>query len=243
MSLVELMCALAFLVLLSGAVSGFFFQMSRQRERLAAVSAGQRDTALLTDRLETALMHAVAVGPGGEAGVRGDAASLSVVTRAVWPMLAGAAGLDDTCEVGLRLDEVRGRCVMTVTPLGAGGEAVEQPVLSGVERMRFRYSDGRRWSASFDSLEAGGLPVGVEVSVWLRRGGETGDGDEPSDRTGAEAFELGPGAPLNPALFGEDWEFGSASVPEEEESWTPREPDLVRMVTIPDAPDWRERGP
>lgn len=233
MTLMEVMCALGILVVLSAGIMVFFVQMSARRDRLVELAARERDASLVFDRLESALMHAVAVGPDGGAGVEGDEASVTVVSRTVAPALSGEAALDDAVTLTLEFDESRGACVLGLAPAGGSGPA--QPVLAGLERMRIRYSDGRRWSDSYDSLTAGGLPVAVEVSLWFG----SGAGDEEDD--GAMAGGFGPG-PVR-GVEGAATELVPDLPPgEEEEVWTPREPDHVRVIGVPDAPDWKERG-
>ncbi|MCC7388219.1 MAG: prepilin-type N-terminal cleavage/methylation domain-containing protein [Phycisphaerales bacterium] len=236
MTLLEVMFALAILAVLSVGVGAFYFEMNTRRDRLVLMATQQRDVSLYFDRLEGALLSALAVAPDGSAGVRGDATSLSVATRAVQPSFEDNAALDDGCVMTFAFDEPGRRCTQSVA---AGGQSISEPVLSSVERLRYRYSDGRRWSQSFDSASAGGLPVAVEVSVWLASG-------QPSTPEGPPAAPgpTEPGGPDGASFEEPEDELGPLDIPTpepEEAVWTPREPDHVRVIGIPDAPDWQER--
>lgn len=115
--------------------------------------------------------------------------------------------------------------------------APERETITPIERVRFRYFDGSTWQESFDSLSANRLPVAVEVSLWLfplpkspaELAAEALETEsEMKDRQGVpEALrEFGAGEDDEPVV---DEEFGV----DEEDNIPP--PDVVRIVTIPDA--------
>lgn len=233
MTLIEVLAALAILVVLSAGVVGFFFSVTARRDELARLAAQQRDTAAMLDRLEGALMLAVASAPDGSAGVRGDETSITVAMRSTMPTFDGASSIADASVLELRFQEDRARCDCVLTPLGGDAGAQREPVLEHVERMRFRYLRGRGWESSFDSLRAGGLPGAVEVSVWLE------------GRAGAAAPDPAPAAAAQQGeedlllADGQDSPFGPMDLPPPEPEdipWVPREPDHVRVIVIPDAP-------
>lgn len=235
MTLLEVMFALAILVVLSVGVGAFYFEMTARRDRLVLMATQQRDVSLYFDRVEGALLSALAVTTDGSAGVKGDATSLTVATRAVQPSLDEAAALDDGCVMTFEFSEASRRCTQSVV---TGEQSVSEPVLSSVERLRYRYSDGRSWTSGFDSMDQGGLPVAVEVSVWLVPSGRA----EPAGT--ADAGRVDGEALGDPSLAVMDDELGPLDIPvaePEEAVWTPREPDHVRVISIPDAPDWQER--
>jgi prepilin-type N-terminal cleavage/methylation domain-containing protein len=236
MTLLEVMFALAILAVLSVGVGAFYFEMNARRDRLVLMATQQRDVSLYFDRLEGALLSALAAAPDGSAGVRGDATSLSVATRAVQPSFEDSAALDDGCVMTFAFDEPGRRCTQSVA---AGEQSISEPVLSSVERLRYRYSDGRSWSPSFDSVAKGGLPVAVEVSVWLASGRVSAP-----EGPAASPGSMEPGAPDGASFEESDAELGPLDIPmpePEEAVWIPREPDHVRVIGIPDAPDWQER--
>lgn len=272
MTLVEVLAALALLVLLSGAVFGFFVDMVTRRDQLSALAIQQRDASFLFDQIDAALMTAVAQSPDGSAGVKGSKDKLTIVSRQVVPAMDGKAALADAHRLEVRFDERAGHIDETLNAAieGFDDKPLTETALERVERMRFRYSDGRSWSESFDSMSKGGLPVAVEVSIWFaprnattstRRGnagassaahatdatndardqGVQGD-DAPIGFDGSNGFNRqhttqgrfddGIGDGLD--------EQGDMAVP-----WTPRQPDRVRVIVIPDAPlaPWLEGTP
>lgn len=238
MTLVEVMLALAILVVLSAGVTAFFVQVSARRDRLVTIAAQQRDAAVLFGVLEAAVMHAVAVGPDGSAGFVGDQTSLSVVTRRVSPMLAGDAALADASRVAFSFDERGGLCTLSWSAAGSREESVSEPILGDVERVRLRYSNGRSWTGSYDSASSGGLPIAVEVSVWFATDSREPDSAlDPFGSAGPDDVGNTAGNDL-PGPFDER-DFG---VFDEDEEWVPREPDHIRVIGVPDAPSWEEQG-
>ncbi|MFG0243160.1 MAG: hypothetical protein ACF8R9_10285 [Phycisphaerales bacterium JB054] len=237
MSLVEVMLALAILAVLAVGVTAFFFQVSSRQQRLLDIASRQRDASMVLGRLESAVMHAVAVGPDGAAGVKGDATSLTVITRGVWPMLRGDAAVGDACALTFMFDEPGRACTLVAQSVGrmSGRSPRPEPVLGRVERVRLRYSDGRNWADSFDSVSAGGLPVAVEVSIWFEAAGRRDQEDRPPELMEQDPEDL---EPFGPEGFVEP-EF---AVEQDETGWVPREPDHVRIIGVPDAPEWKGRS-
>ncbi|MDQ7013747.1 MAG: prepilin-type N-terminal cleavage/methylation domain-containing protein [Planctomycetota bacterium] len=241
MTLIEVMLALAILVVLSVGVTAFFLQVSVRRDRLVEIAGRQRDAALLFGRLESAIMHAVTVGPDGSAGIKGSETSLAVVTRSVSPMLAGDAAVGDASVVTFEFDERSRSCTLGIEAVGAAGESersVAEPVLGRVERVRLRYSDGRRWSGSFDSVSAGGLPVAVEVSIWFASAADDTEpsdpGEPPGEMTEQEREDFARFGSLDAPGFGPEQGL-------DDNVWIPREPDCLRVFGVPDAPEWKGR--
>ncbi|MBK7406071.1 MAG: prepilin-type N-terminal cleavage/methylation domain-containing protein [Phycisphaerales bacterium] len=230
MTLIEVLAALAILVVLSAAVIGFFLSATSRRDQLVKLASQERECAVLLDRLESSLLTAVAVAPDGSAGVRGGPTSLAVTSRGVTGALPGTAALSDATSLTFEFDEASRSCICTLEVDGA--DPVREVVASAIERMRFRYSNGRAWSTDFDTLSSGGLPAAVEVSIWLEpRAGPPEGADEP---TPPETPAEGPGgAGLGPVDF---------APPGAKPEWTPREPDHVRVLVVPDAPSWKEAG-
>ncbi|MCA9298466.1 MAG: hypothetical protein KDA28_05330, partial [Phycisphaerales bacterium] len=114
-----------------------------------------------------------------------------------------------------------------------------------VERLRFRYFDGERWSDRFDSLSRSSLPVAVEVAIWFAPPGTTPPAlDEADDLTRFGALPEDDTNPGDlPDFAREDDE--SADMPdmiERMQGDVLRQPDRVRLITVPDGPvtAWRE---
>jgi hypothetical protein len=112
----------------------------------------------------------------------------------------------------------------------------EVEVSDRIERMDFRYHDGEGWQESFDSLTAGGLPMAIEVSIWLVGVGEDAAPVEAVEdgegRSVAEVFdelgESGGGGMGLPTL--EDLRRASG---DEDRVWGA--PDRLRVFAVPDA--------
>ena len=253
MTLIEVLAALAILVLLTGVIFGFFSNMVLRRDQLALLASQQRDAAMFFDRLESALMTAVAAGPDGTAGVLGSKTDLKVVSRSVMPSVSGTAALFDAQSFAFAYDARSKRVKMTV---GVGGDDVKplsETAIDHVERVRIRYSDGRSWQQSFDSLARGVLPVAVEISIWFTprqekphdtQSGVAGQGS--GMVTNGQAQGRMPGKGVGDA-FGPDDQTGMDPLGADVDDgmgqvWTPRQPDRVRVIVIPDAPSapWRE---
>jgi hypothetical protein len=54
-------------------------------------------------------------------------------------------------------------------------------IAEGVERVRFRYFDGREWLEKFDSAATGELPVAIEASLWFGEAPAASDPPEPEE--------------------------------------------------------------
>lgn len=100
---------------------------------------------------------------------------------------------------------------------------------SDLGRVRFRYHDGNGWRASFNSLEAGQLPVAIEVSVWF----EPWPGEEDAENLrAAEAQQQ-----LERETFDFEPAFDEEQYLREQEAADQPEPtpDRRRVIVIPDA--------
>jgi hypothetical protein len=242
MTLVEVLAALALLVVLSGGAMAFFFGVTARRDELALLANQRRDVASLLDRLEAALMTSLAVAPDGSAGVRGDRASITVAARAVAVAFEGQVSVADVARVGLEFDASHARCDFTLEPLVGGATKLSEPILSHVAGMRFRYLDGRDWRESFDSLKDGGLPGAVEISIWLE---PRSAAHPPALRPASQPPDLAEGPDIDAdepdRIPGE----AGFAPPPESLSVELREPDHTRVIVVPDGPDlgWRGGAP
>ena len=206
-SAVETLVAIALLLLLSGALSAFLFDVHSQRERLSSLADERLAGALIIDALEDAARTAVAQGEG----VAGGATSLTIAHR--------RAALDDPEPSPAALAGARALTLAwdeTTGVLKMNGE----PVTSRIERLSLRYHDDDGWVESFDSTSAGRLPAAIEIALWF------GDVEQPEDPTGDT---LAP----DDADFGEGFglptpdDLASLEGPRD---W--REPDRLRIVPV-----------
>lgn len=232
-TLLEVLLALTLVLVLTGAVYGFLWNLLGQRDRMHAASAQGDAAALVVERLEDDLLGSLA-GLGGTAGIAGDSLSIRVVSRGVAVPLEAperSAALGDVQGSEIVWDRfagtVRAKRWHGATP-GGSFEIIAQ----GVQRMRFRYFDERSWAASFDSAGAGRLPAAIEVAIWfgppLERPETTADAGTPTD----DARTAGAEEPAD-----DNTDLGPPPTPD-------REPDRVRVMVVPDGPSsaWRERG-
>lgn len=238
-TLFEVLIAISLMLALVGAMFGFFFDMLRSRERVLTHVRQQDAVAAAIRQLDADLTACVVGDAKSGAGVRGDAESLHILSRGVAGSLAQRGG-DDPYAFGdlqftdYRFDYENAAIEMTRGPAGRGGLSLSRHEwLDGpVYRLRFRYSDGREWRDSFDSLSEGRLPAAVEVAIWLT---------PPPD--GVDAVEESP----KPAGGQEDAASEPASKPattkprddREQPSRSPEDvpPDRTRVFLIPDAAD------
>ena len=181
-SLLEVLLALTLILALSASVYAFLFELLDRRTRIIEETDSTGGIAAVFDRVQTDLAFAVASGVAGDggaiAGVRGDAEELSILSRAV----LGPKGPDDTDHPGdlrravVRFDADSRRLLGRSGRAGSAENGDEFVLAEGVRAARFRFHNGSSWRESFDSRSAGGLPVLVELSIWL------GDPVEPDDR-------------------------------------------------------------
>lgn len=246
-TLIEVLVAIALIVVLVGTMYGFLFNLMSTR-RMALDHARQEAAAsVLIAQLEAALTTCLVGDRTSGSGVAGDARSIRVLSRGVAASYA-ARGIDDPDAFGdLQLAEYRfnpsrqrieGRRVSVGRPARSGETAAAQPfsAIEGVvRRLRFRYYDGEQWLDSFDSMQRDRLPLAVEVAVWF-----TGDtvADDGGTSEGVESDDGEGGTGILPVVDSEGEESpindsGTAISPVEDEPLI--KPDRIRVIRIPDA--------
>jgi hypothetical protein len=186
------------------------------------------------ERVESDVLSGLAGDDAAGAGVSGTATSLKLLTRGVW--LPGAkaessAGDLQASEYVWSAGVLRGRRWI------ASQSAPEFETISDhVQALRLRYYDGEKWRDSFDSLSEGALPVAIEVALWFGDAGaaqSTGQSAPASppvakSRPGSGKAESGKGSG-SPADGDSTANTPKASLPS-------REPDRLRVITVPDGP-------
>jgi type II secretory pathway pseudopilin PulG len=217
-SLLEVFITLGVISMLAGTVFAFMLDLLRGRQALIDASSDAAVAAALVERLEGELLVGVA-GVGSEGGIVGDQSSIQIMARSVvLPTTPGATIGTDVVSSEIRFDPELARIQAR-----RGGDGGMETVSDRVEDCRFRFFDGRRWVDSFDSAQAGSLPVAIEVAVWFGRV-DVIDEDTPAGEVEFESQEAPPAA------------LDDAQLPE-------REPDLLRVIIVPDGPvaAWREQ--
>jgi len=242
LTLFETLVVLGLLAALATAIFSFLFNLLNDRERLWSEARRGSEVSRFLDMLEGDLLCVTASASDGQAGVKGDGASLELLTRRVW--IAGAASggagvLADLESVEFRFDEAAASLAVARAP--DSGEAIESRLIDGVAQLRFRYFDGSTWSDTFDSDSAQGLPSAVSVALWF--GARSQDTPPPPDANDAREPLLDGPPSDDPNAPG--FEMSSPDLFEQalldEPIATP--PDLVRVIAIADGPtaEWRSR--
>ena len=209
-TLIEVMLTLAVLAALAGTLMGFFWNLVDQRRTVDRASDRQQAATAVIERIESDLLCGLA-GEGQVAGIKGSESSLTLLTRSVImpqnPVATGTLGDLQGSEITFGGGQIRARRWS-----GASATGAFETVSDKVGLLRYRYYDGRAWSASFDSAAKGGLPVAIEVAIWFEL-------PPPSEQPAAAAAT----EPKEPQL------------PE-------RDPDRVRLVIVPDGPvdSWKD---
>jgi prepilin-type N-terminal cleavage/methylation domain-containing protein len=227
-TLIEVLVVLGIVAMLAGSVFAFMLDLLRGRERLLDASREAQAAAAVIERLESDLLVTF-VGSADASGVSGDGTSLRVSGRAVaFGTRETSVEMSDAQSCELRYDE---RAWRLEGRRWSGAEPAEfETICDRVEACRFRYFDGRRWVGSFDSARAGTLPVAIEIAAWF---GAPPAPTEEELLAQEEAEELGDEA----MMMG----LEDASL-DEPRALPVREPDLLRVMVVPDGPvaAWRE---
>lgn len=205
-TLLEALIAVAMIGLLAGALAIFVDDLATTRAHVTRTTDRARSADAVFGVVEAALQTAVVDGGRLGAGVSGSPDGLRVLSSRTDAVGSTGAQLARAAFAPLVVTEVRqsGQGIL----VGRAGVASALP--GSACTVRFRYFDGTQWTDWFDSLQAGQLPVMVEVSVWFSAVGAGADAE-------AEAE-----AETEPELDARA-----------EESLPP--PDRVRRFAVPDA--------
>ncbi len=164
-TLVEVLAAIALLVLLAAAVMSFLGVLRDRQRTVGDAYERQRSLSLLMERLDAEVMTCFADSGEGESGIAGSDAKLTLGSRGVG--LSGnraeTLGLSSTQFSTYELSGSE----LKVSRLEQAGAQPMVLVVRGVGKVRFRYHDGKEWKTSFDSMNAKVLPLAIEVSVWF----------------------------------------------------------------------------
>jgi len=163
-TLFEVLVAIALLGILATSVVTFVWRIVESRERLARSADAIIGTTMVLERIETDLLTSLA--GQGETGIQGTADTLLIRSRSVTMILASDQPPDmQGTEYRLVAGAIEARRWS-----GEAAAGTFETMATGIERIRFRFHDGEEWQDSFDSARAGGLPVAIEVAVWLGDG-------------------------------------------------------------------------
>jgi len=241
-TLVEVLLAVSLVAALSGGIFGFLWRLEAQRARLERISDASTGATLLIEQVERRLATVFVGDEAQGAGLTGSKDGFRVISRGVSFGPGRGAG-SDVVRWGFRWDAGSGE-------LRAGEPGGDEGVLgSGIALIRVRYHDGTRWREEFDSVQAGRLPVAVEIAVWF---GEPGSiGTEPGEIIAAPEDEP---AGWDAAGFEPDDALlsrGADDADNATEDADPDaaaalselpEPDRLRVIAVPDAAGQEDSG-
>lgn len=232
-TLIEVVLSLSLLVALAGVMFGAFRGIATGRDRVESKGAALAGASMLVERVEQSLFSAVAGAPGQGSGVVGTPTSLRVLSRGVYPVEpATYVGMQDLQQIAFDFDP-SGRSVTMARGPATSGAGQSGIIASEVERLEFAYYTGEQWVENFDSGSTGALPVAVQVSIWFTRGPAT-EPTEPADLrgTGGEPDEDTDDLALDSSFEAEP----------DEETQPARQPDISRIIIVPDGPvsAWKE---
>lgn len=194
-TLVEVLAAIALLVLLAAAVMSFLGVLRERQKTVGDAYERQRGLAIVMERMDAEIITCFADDGEGHAGIEGSENSLKLGSRGVGIATLGAQSMrmssTQISEISLAGDELR------MSRSESEGALPQVLRVQKVGKVRFRYHDGKSWLSSFNSRSAKGLPVAIEVSVWFAQsmpaehsvGGsaETADGESESTREFSDA--------------------------------------------------------
>ncbi len=224
MTLVEVLISIGLVGALLGSMFGFFFNMLASRRRALDDAARQLAASLLIERLENGLASCIVGDSKSGPGVEGDATRIKVQCRSVAAHLA-EKGLQDPQVLGdLQAAEYRFQAGLIEARRVSHSDTsdVAFSPLGPAGKLRLRYHDGKQWRDSFNSVDAGSLPVAVEVAVWLY----ALPGEEPVSQ--AESTRL----TFDDTEGVDELQVTWASDPESSDEPMP---DRLRVILVPDA--------
>lgn len=231
LTLLETLVAIALVLAMLAALYGFLWNVLDARRRIVERVDRQRAATLLVDRLEADLLATLAGGGRLGPGLRGDATSLEVLTRAVPARLAlrdGAeAALADLERSRYRFEPGRGIVLTREAPDARRAAIATAPLGASIHRVRFRYLVAGAWQ---DRHAASTLPAAIEVAIWF----DPPPGEEPEEDRDVEDPEDSGARPefAEPAF--DDEALDEAPIdPRAEEPVSL--PDRLRVIPIPDA--------
>ncbi len=216
-TLFEVLVAIALIAMLLGAVLGFLARLQSDRAAIVVHIQRSEQASKLLERLESEMLAVIAGDATLGPGLKGDGASLSVLSRAMSAAemgsgggatpVAGQNGGSATALIRGGLGATRysfnaSAGVLTVRrsdPL-RNADQPDREAVTGLKKIQFRfYADGPggivRWTDKFDSIEAGGLPRAIEVALWFSRGPQASETPDAAATDAATTTEAAPSPP------------------------------------------------
>lgn len=247
-TLLEVLLAIGLIGILSGSLFTFLWQVSAQKTAVSQRAMDDQSADAVIERLESALIGAVAADSSGATGIQGSSTSLKLLARGVGlPMKeedrAWSAGDLQGVEFRLEGNAIKARR-WDAHQSRAGGTVpgTEETVSDHVGAMKLRFFDGQAWADSFDSKEMQGLPVAIEVSLWFGVPPVASSASSTSEAN-ATPDSKATSKPLSQSSTGAEVPAASstrANPPGDKASTVPA--DRVRIIVVPDGPTtaWKE---
>lgn len=255
-TLLEVLLAIGIISMLTGSVFTFLWNMVDRRDTFSRYAGDEQAGTVLIERIERDVLAGLAGGSGLGTGIKGTDTSLTLLTRGVWlelPRSVAAGAKDQAGGTGGVQGDVQGseyrfdaragvleaRRWAEGTGGGNGDGGAFEVVSDHVQRLRFRYYNGRQWVERFDSVAQHGLPVAIEIAIWF------GDIEsEPETGMGGASGDVGGDAGGGVGGVGGDafvMDGADSSFPELATAPT-RRPDRLRVIVVPDGPSasWRQ---
>ncbi|RMH11005.1 MAG: prepilin-type N-terminal cleavage/methylation domain-containing protein [Planctomycetota bacterium] len=228
-SLLEVMLAIGIVLVLSGVIYAFLFDLMDARERIVRYSDRSRVGIGMMETIERDLMTTLAGSSRFGAGIKGGSTWLTLLSRSVTLPIEtdSQTVLGDLQGVKFEWQPGRGELRASRWDVLSGETALSEVISEEIEHLQIRYYDGRAWRGTFDSSTTGRLPVALEVAVWF------GTPRRPAPSAGSfesVGFRDEPG--FNEAFDPGSWERETTDV-----QLPTREPDRVRVMVIPDGPE------
>ncbi len=232
------MLAIGLAMVLSGGVYAFMNNLMLRRDQTMAYVNQSQAAGAVIERLETDLFAAL-VAAGEGAGIDGGATRLRVLTRGVTPPMLGdltSVPLGDLQGSEFTLN--RGSSELQGGRFEAG-MSPELDTIAKLDRLRFRYHDGRSWSSSFNSESAGSLPAAIEIAIWFHTGEDEPPPTELESRINTDEIE---DEILEELMEEEAERLALLEEMEEQEERPIPAPDRLRVIVIPDGPVAQSAG-
>jgi len=168
-TLLEVLLALGLILILLGAMLGFLWELLDRRNTLTRGGRDIQSSNALIERIEADLLAGLAGDSGVGAGVQGTATTLRLLSRGVW-LATDPIGRAGGSVSALAASDLQGTEYVFDEHLPrlqarrftyAGSSPVQSSfeiVSDRIERVRFRYFDGRVWRESFDTIKEQKLP-------------------------------------------------------------------------------------
>lgn len=247
-TLLEVLISITLAMALLGTVFGFLFNLLATRQRVIEFAAQQRAASILIERIDRDLVFTLVGDSRSGAGIQGDASSLRLLTRSVAVNLADRAGrgrevFGDLQAIQYRFDETQRRLQVgriSRNPTSGTSSPSLEDLGGNIFRVRFRYYDGDSWLETYDSRQAGQLPVAIEIAFWFDPWpGEDFDGVDGTREAGVLGRDPDPESLdfLQRGTFDARAGFDEEAVARitDLELASEPEPDRRRVIVIPDA--------